>query len=480
MKRAHKLLALLLALVTALALSIPASAEGDTYSITIDNPVKGNTYTVYKVFSMTEDGKNYTLCDEKTTLPSTGFVKDSNGFIYHGSESNGTISVNTSTTLTADEISAIGTYVTNDDAVRSVIASDNNIQDNKLTISLDTAGYYYITTTTGAAVTVNTANPTAEVSDKNEAPTIEKKIDSADTDADYSNLDTEGKEALAQIGAKVPYTVTIDVKNGAQNYVFHDVMSSGLTYNDDIKVTVDRTVIQAGTDTYTYTKTLAPNDTITLTFNNTWIANQVGKHIVITYSATINSNALTVDAGKNTATLDYGDNQTTNSTTPETPVVYTAQIQVTKQDSEGDALAGAGFVLAKTVTEGGTNKTVYYKLENNVVSWVDTIDVATELKTVVIDGKAEVVFTGLADGTYTLIENTVPTGYNKADDKTITIAKNTDANNLKQEITVTNLNGSTLPTTGGMGTTIFYIVGGILVLGAVVLLVTKKRMNGEK
>ena len=85
---------------------------------------------------------------------------------------------------------------------------------------------------------------------------------------------------------------------------------------------------------------------------------------------------------------------------------------------------------------------------------------------------------GSSDGTYTLIEKVVPSGYNKADDETITIEQgNYEASNLKQEATVTNQSGSVLPSTGGIGTTIFYIIGAILVIGAGVVLVTRRRMN---
>ena len=88
-------------------------------------------------------------------------------------------------------------------------------------------------------------------------------------------------------------------------------------------------------------------------------------------------------------------------------------------------------------------------------------------------------FTGLVNGTYTLVETTVPTGYNKAADSTVTIA-DTDFNaNVSASATVVNNQGTELPSTGGIGTTIFYVVGSILVVAAGVLLITKKRMSRE-
>ena len=157
-------------------------------------------------------------------------------------------------------------------------------------------------------------------------------------------------------------------------------------------------------------------------------------------------------------------------TDTDTVKVYNAKFTVTKKiDTEdGDPLKGAGFVIANAAGK-------YYKLTNNVVTWVDSIDDATEYTS---DANGAVTaFTGLADGTYTLIEKTVPEGYNKAADSTFTVkAGDYTAKNLEQAATVPNKTGSELPATGGIGTTMFYIVGSVLVIGAVVLLVSKKRM----
>ena len=117
----------------------------------------------------------------------------------------------------------------------------------------------------------------------------------------------------------------------------------------------------------------------------------------------------------------------------------------------------------------------YYKIANNVVTWEDSIDDATEF-TSTATGALSGDFTGLVDGTYTLIEKTVPDGYNKAADSTFTIAAGDyTADNLEQESTVVNEAGTVLPSTGGIGTTLFYVIGSILVLGAGVVLVAKKR-----
>ena len=137
-------------------------------------------------------------------------------------------------------------------------------------------------------------------------------------------------------------------------------------------------------------------------------------------------------------------------------------------------LAGAGFVLKNS--EGK-----YYKLDNGAVTWVDSINDATEYLTddtgALADGAK---FTGLASGTYALEEKTVPAGYNKADDTPITITANDYTTpNLVQTADVENESGTVLPSTGGIGTTIFYVVGSVLVLGAAVVLIVRRRTRNN-
>lgn len=445
----------LLAMALALGMMAGTALAAGTGTITINNATKGNTYKVYKVFEADGNGTNirYKLVDGKTEAPA-GFTVDSAGNVtYTGSGVEGN--------LTADDISAIAAYVGESDLVATKTA---NSDSTSVTISNLPNGYYYITTTTGTAVTITSTNPDATVVDKNEAPKVDKKI----TNVDNGSFDADGKKALAQVGTDVTYTATIEVKNGAKNYVFHDKMDPALRYNSDVAVKIGNNTIQPGDNTYTVG---ADNeDTITIKFKDVLIANNVGNTITITYSAQVTSAALTTDPAKNTASISYGDNNTTISI-PNPPEVYNAKITVTKTDGDGAALAGAGFVLKKG--------DLYYKLDDNgVVSWVSETE-ATELTTT--KDSNVVAFTGLADGTYTLVENTVPAGYNKAADQEFTIANGDyTSTNLEKTATVINEAGSTLPSTGGMGTTIFYIVGGILVVGAGVLLITKKRMDATK
>ena len=129
-------------------------------------------------------------------------------------------------------------------------------------------------------------------------------------------------------------------------------------------------------------------------------------------------------------------------------------------------------------TKNSSNQDVYYKLENGVVSWTTNIDEATEMFSNE-DGKVPA-FAGLANGTYTLIEKTVPDGYNGAADQTFTIAGGDyTVANLEQNATVVNKEGAVLPSTGGIGTTIFYIVGSVLLLAAAIVLIARRRTAAD-
>ena len=451
MKMMKKIFALLIAMVMVLGMSTMVFAAG-TGSITITPPddvdtTQTITYNIYKVFDADGNGSaiSYKLVSGKTTAPA-GFTVDTAGNVtYSGTSTTGG--------LTEADIAAIAAYVASDSPVATVTSTGGA---DAVATGLAN-GYYYITTTTGTVVTIDSTNPNATVDDKNIIPGVDKKITGA------SSYDADGKKALAQVGTQVEFTATITVGKGQIGYEFNDTMTSGLTYvADSLTVT--------GIPAAGYTAT-ASGQSIKVEFDNDEIAKlEKGAKIVLTYKATITENALNDDPEKNTATISYGNNGQYTSE-PSVTEVYNAQFTVTKQDGNNQPLAGAGFVIANA-----DNK--YYKLDNGVVTWVDSIEDADEH---VSDAQGAVAaFTGLANGTYTLVEKTVPAGYNKAADQNFTVAEHDySATNLEQTAQVINTAGSVLPSTGGIGTTIFYIIGAILVIGAGVVLVTRRRMNAN-
>ena len=378
----------------------------------------------------------------KTAAPA-GFTVDEAGNVSYSG---------TGTELTAADIAAIAAYVANDTPVATVTAPAGA---TSVTSEALPNGYYYITTTTGTAVTIDSTNPNVTVDDKNVIP---KVVKSAGTEYDEDSL-----KAIAAVGTDQSFTAQITKTHGATNLVFEDTMTN-MTYNDDVTITVS-----AGTaPTAAQAKVDETANGFKVTFDNDYIAGLAdGTVITLKYSGKITSDALSADPATNKATLTSGNG---NTSTSEEVEVYNAKFTVTKLDGEEEPLSGAGFVIANS--EGK-----YYKLaDKKSISWVDSIDDATEYTS---DDNGDVTpFTGLADGTYTLIEKTVPSGYNKAADSEFTIeGENYTSANLEQTATVTNQAGSVLPSTGGIGTTIFYIIGALLVIGAGVVLVTRRRMN---
>ena len=499
MKKMKKIFALLIAMTmifamgtTVYAEELPTGTAGGDKTITITPPIDvaadaNNTYTIYKVFNADSNGTSISYESLDGTAPE-GFVVDDAWNVYlataepkdtaTGDPNEIAITVNgatkyivpsTATDLTEAQIAAIAAY-----SSKIVVGTVTITGTSAKTVTVPDYGYYYVTTTTGSVVSINSTNKSASIQDKNTIPGLNKQITKTDntTEGMAGSIDAEGKKALAELGKEVEYTATITVGKGAKGYEFHDKMGTGLTFKGISSVVVTANPAVTINNWYTIKTIPDSGDTLTITF-----ADGIPESTAITikYYGIVNSDALTVDTGKNTARVDYGD-ENSNNHTPDSEVnVYNAKLTVIKKDGTGAALEGAGFVIKNS-------KGKYYQYtaatsdSSAIVKWVDDIDDAT-VHSSNAQGQVEA-FTGLVDGTYTLIENTVPAGYNKAADKTFTInANDYTSQNLEQEATVTNNKGSELPSTGGIGTTIFYAIGAALVIGAGIVLVTRRRMN---
>ena len=500
-------------ITAAFAAALPEGTAGADKTITITPPSgvdahATNTYTVYKVFAATTDGTAISYKSLDGTAPE-GFTVDDANNVYLGTVSDSAtgatgefaiqvsgatkyITPTTASELTAAQIAAIAAY-TGKVEVGTVTITGTTAT----TVTVPDFGYYYISTTTGTVVSIDSTHKSADVADKNTVPKVDKKITGA------TSIDENGKKALAQVGTDVTYTAEITVGTGAKGYIFHDTMETGLTYKNDVKVYIGETEVAATNYEINKEGDKLATDTFSVSFKDDYTKTLAsGTVLKVVYSATVNDDAITVDPLNNTCYVSYGDKNSNNKTPTSEADVYEAKFTVTKKDGNGDPLEGAGFVISRAAgstvpnpdydadaaAEQGdaytvpatitTTTTEYYKIEGKVVSWVTDIEQATEY-TSNKDGEVQA-FTGLANGTYTLVEKTVPTGYNKAADYEFTIAEhNYEASNLEQSTEVINNQGSTLPSTGGIGTTIFYVVGSILVVAAGVLLITKKRMSRE-
>lgn len=522
MDRLKKLTSLLLALVMVFAMTAMAEGVAKTEVTIDDGTVSGATYEAYKLLNATsaaagEEGDKddkfaYTLNDKYTSILQnvTGKTEQADIVAYIAG-------------LNASEVRAFA------DAVYAAIQTakldaDATSTENKFELE---QGYYLIvesilgstengSTDTYSLVMLDTAGlESVTVKTKEGVPTVEKKVkdvnDSTGVGSDWQD------SADHDIGDTVEYQITGTVSEKyaeyeSYYYSFEDTMVNGLTLNaESIKVTIgevdvtNQFVIEATEHSFTATSNLKELTGVTVDANT---------KVIVNYTCTLNEDAVIGEKGNpNEVILKYennpyhkadGDNNPKTPNKPETPgetpkdvnIVFTYQVIVNKVDKEGNALAGAGFTLYK-----------WEKESNNWVAVSEEIIVA-ELK----EGKATFEWKGLDDGDYKLVETTTPAGYNTIADITFTVVadhvevhenptltslsvtgadvqvKNEETGEMQTVSSFTadhvagtmmtdvvNQTGTELPETGGMGTTMLYVVGGLLVVGAVVVMISKKK-----
>lgn len=351
-------------------------------------------------------------------------------------------------------------------------------------------GYYLVDSSTGALCSLDTTATEVDIQEKNTAPTLNKQV-KEDSMSNWENKNT------ADIGQTVEFQVTIDAKKGAENYVLHDVMSEGLTFDSNsvkvVKKTGETTTNLENGREYTLitsaTESTDPKCTFEVKFMKTFCDTLTDNDkLIVTYSATLNKNAVVAGSGNaNTAKLEYGDK---HFTTPSETTTKTYEIPVLKYTNKNEVdkpLAGAVFELYRD--KACTGNQISFVKNTTASEGYDLYRIATSSDTAVVkqitttaDGKFKIY--GLDADTYYLKEVTQPAGYNKLKDP-ITIKINDEGNIYVNgvseanigDVKVLNNTGSILPSTGGMGTTLFYIFGAILVIGSGVVLITKKRMK---
>ncbi len=487
MKRTRKLASLLLALVMVFALATTAFATETgttttTGTITVANPVAGRTYTAYKVFDVTYDGSghySYTLdpfANDLLHLKVIAYANEAEwGLEMHKvGPSDGRTEMLYFTTNDKFRPAHFAAYLKENLDMNPASYEGKKLSeqgDGTVSVSNLPLGYYFVASDTGALCNLTTTNPNVTIHDKNDMP-FEKVVNKPSVD----------------VGQVVTYTITGKVPDytGFDTYIYEieDTMSNGLSYiPGTLKVMVGGNDLAS--DTYT-TEILKINNRKDA-YNYIKVGVDVKKFTVgdpieVTYQAIVNKNAIAV-VSNNEAKLTYSNNPSDSESTTTTPAeiakVYTSEILIDKHetDKETTKLPNAQFVLYKEVVSETGNTTVYYKFRNGeVVEWVENSAEATVVET---DNQGAAYFGGLADGTYYLKEIKAPAGYNQLEKPvTVTVAgSSTDTTKLSVTAKVANSTGTLLPSTGGMGTTVFYVLGAVLVLGAVVLLVTKKRMS---
>lgn len=500
MKKAmKKLMAALLAVAMVCAMAIPAFAAGGTAhssssdgKITIDNAVSGQTYKIYRIlnlqyndtaksFRYVKNDKWGTFVDTKTDYLT---VDDKTGVVTWKDG----VSAEKDGAPIKDLAVAAGRYVKDN---TSLTADDTKVADSS-TVEFTglPLGWYLVVSdlTTDAICSIDTTAKNVTIKEKNGAPTVEKKVEYA------SGSWGQGNDG--NVGDTVNFQTTIYVTDGnPTNYVLHDKMSNGLNFD------ANSIVVKKNGQPFTSYKKGTPSDTCTFEIIFDEGSLQANDTVVVTYSATINSNAVVGTTGNDNETwLKYGDHgESTHGKTK----TYTWKFNILKYftDSNDDKkyLANVEFVLYRK--DNAANKTEYAQFDSNnkLTGWTATESEAGKLKT---NATSNVVVEGLDAGTYFLKEITTPVGFNsltsdvevqitsdciKLDDATYTVKyKMANANDedftdtdAEKVVPIENNRGATLPGTGGIGTTIFYVVGGGLMVAAAILLITKKRMENR-
>ena len=433
----------------------------------------------------------------------------------------------------ASELEALISVVKGLNLSGQSITVSENMQPVELTAGI---GLYMIDDTTTsldddvANATILTAVPgTNKIKIKVDKPSQDKEV-KENVKADWNEVSDYN------IGDYVPYKITSKVPNAEKfdNYTmtFTDQMSSGLTFANRVadvadayklKVTVGDAELTAGDD-YTLNATDDQNFTVTLPVKEDGTQNfDAGSVITIEFYGLLNSKAVIgLDGNTNKSKLTYSNNPDDDTQTTDTPwdtvITFTYELDVNKVDGATEAvLPGAQFAL-KATDGDHADKYVVVDSDGKITGWADAAPAADATDNgalLIADKNGLFKVIGLDDGTYSLEEIKAPAGYNKIDPITLVIKATTangddytddlqntagnaltalkmdvTANGMTEtssgdtstgivETTVVNNSGATLPETGGMGTTIFYIVGAILVIGAGVLLVTRRRMSAQ-
>lgn len=497
------------------------AADNATLTVsTTDAKFAGKTVNAYKMFSATVsgDGKavSYTLTDEwkpffKNSVGLTG-VTDENV----NDKANDYVSKLKDSTLVAFATKASNWAQTKAnnitaDATATVSADASNSKYTATFTGLDYG--YYVVAVPGATlanassqyatlVSVHSTSVTAEI--KGNLPTVDKKV----------QVNGTGKDATdAKIGDTLTFTLTSTIPDmsayDTYTFNFKDTLSKGLTFGQVKSVKVENVTLTENTDYTVTTPTASNNNTLTVAMKDFKTKQQAnaGKKITVTYTATLNKDAVVGGAGNvNSATIQYSNNPSTNGTGESEPSkvrVFTYGFTVDKYtgknyDDTATRLAGAEFTLAH---KGGTAISfvkVADSATQNAVYRVAKADEAGATTTITTPANGKVDFRGLENGEYTLTETKAPAGYNKlasaigvkvdgqnngTDTTHATVVIKYDNNNgsvydqtaSNGVIPVQNKPGVVLPGTGGMGTIAFTVIGVLVIALGVAW--TLKRKN---
>ena len=510
MRNTKKVISILLTLLMVVGMMSTFAFADTKVNIKIDNAKEG-TYTAYKIFDATYSGTNnagYTINSDSPLLNAIKNIKvndtaDADSYFTVtdkvGDTTKKIVTVVNAKALTgeklASKLKAAIEALTDTEKTKLTSFSATTV-DGKAEISVD-PGYYYITTGNGSVVVATANAKNIEIKDKTSQPgSMTKTITTVD------GVAVNKDKASAEVGDTLGFKVTLNATNYQNNaegvpqkvnsYTIRDNITGNMELDGNVNVSYEPALPKDNSVTSIVTK--AP-DNKSFTINITgWDSVKDGLDRVIT----VTYNAKVTGIGTATNIANYSTNViTTPPVNPPKTEVYTYSIQINKVDGGNNTpLKGAQFEVYTSATGGDAIKFVY-NTETGIYTVATAEQIAnTAIKTTTVIDMSNVssaTFNGLKNGSYYLQEIKAPDGYNLLRDRTPVEVKNyTYADDQQKKIigekaengptisTVANFTGTELPTTGGIGTTIFYLIGAILVIGAGVVFVTRRRMHSDK
>ena len=459
MKLIKKIAAIMFAFMMVVSMSCNVKADDATTAvtekgtITINKAVNEQTYTIYKLLDLESYKATNNHYSYKPATEWTSFFETAEAKNYITVDENGYANWVKGADQVAFAQKALAYATTNNIGNKGTATASNN------TVTFDNIdlGYYLVDSSVGALCGLNTTNPTATIEEKNGVPSVEKKIVQNNTDVDSN---------FANIGETINFKTTITAQKGAQSYVLHDTMEKGFTFNKDVKVKVSgQTNYLNSTTDYEVVENADDKCTFDIKFKEEFLKtiNDTTK-IEVTYSATLNGEAEIHDNNDNTTHLTYGEE---NNTTPSTTHTITYGINILKYTGDTtNTLANATFSLYNAET-AGTAYTLVQKTDTTNYRLAMTEESGiTEITTT---NTGEFSIQGLKPGVYWLEETAAPKGYNRLakrikveimNDGTYKINNKARDNGVGyNRVEVENKTGTVLPSTGGVGTTMIYLIG---------------------
>ena len=475
MKLFKKLAGMLLAMIMVLSMSTVAFAAHGTNdnsgSITINDAEKGHTYNAYQVLVLESYNTAVGAYSYKANSDWEDWLKSQTQYVSIDAQGYVTWVKDADPAAFAKAALAHAKEA-NINPVATRTADSTTVKFENLNL-----GYYLIDTTLGTLCSLDTAVSDVEMFEKNEQPPVKKEV-KEDSTRNWGNENT------AEIGQTVEFRSTIGAKPGAQGYVLHDVMSAGLTLNPESITVAEPAGVTKGQDAsngdyHVVTTGLSDGCTFEVVFHQSYLDTiAANTDIVVTYSAVVNENAqVSPSANPNKTTLKYGEGSKFETVPSETKT-YTFKVDVVKTDEDNKVLDDAQFKLYDAKTGG--NEIALVKVSDGVYRLAKDGETGVEYITTV-NGQLEI--KGFdANTNYYLEETKAPDGYNKLAERVEIAVKEANleasvSNDIWQSggVHIVNKAGDLLPTTGGMGTTILYIIGGVLVIGAGAVLIIRRR-----